>query len=305
MTDPIQSIDSSRMSHPVAAFPGGDYQKSKIQPELALALELTNKLQSTLELESLIELFVNTISKTIPHDAASYQTSIGEFLLSFGQQARHQVSYNLKVLEQDLGRVGFSRKTRFTQTETEQLENLLAILLYPLRNALLYREAIQSSFVDALTGVKNRAAYESNLSREIEISRRRSSELSLIVFDIDHFKRVNDRFGHTVGDLVLKNVAQAVEASIRCSDALYRIGGEEFVVVLNGTDRSGAQLLAERIRKNIESLVFTSPRALNVTLSLGVATLVKEDSARKLFERADAALYRAKGTGRNQVIVSE
>ncbi len=305
MTDPIQSIDSSRMSHPLAAFPGGNYQRSKIQPELVLALELTNKLQSTLELESLIELFVNAISKTIPHDAASYQTSIGEFLLTFGQQARHRVSYNLKVLEQDLGKIGFSRKARFTQTEIEQLENLLAILLYPLRNALLYREAIQSAFVDALTGVKNRAAYKSNLSREIEISRRRSSELSLIVFDIDHFKRVNDRFGHTVGDLVLKNVAQAVEATIRSSDALYRIGGEEFVVVLNGTDRRGAQLLAERIRKNIEALVFTSPKALSVTMSLGVATLIKEDSSRKLFERADAALYQAKETGRNQVVVSE
>lgn len=305
MTDPIQSIDSSRMSHQVAAFPGGNYQRSKIQPELVLALELTNKLQSTLELESLIELFVNAIGRTIPHDAASYQTSIGEFFLTFGQQARHRVSYNLKVLEQDLGKIGFSRKTRFTEPEIEQLENLLAILLYPLRNALLYREAIQSAFVDALTGVKNRAAYESNLSREIEISRRRSSELSLIVFDIDHFKRVNDRFGHTVGDLVLKNVAQAVEATIRCSDALYRIGGEEFVVVLNGTDRRGTQLLAERIRKNIEALVFTSPKALSVTMSLGVATLIKEDSARKLFERADAALYLAKGTGRNQVVVSK
>jgi diguanylate cyclase (GGDEF)-like protein len=293
------------MSHQVAAFPGGNYQRSKIQPELVLALELTNKLQSTLELESLIELFVNAIGRTIPHDAASYQTSIGEFFLTFGQQARHGVSYNLKVLEQDLGKIGFSRKKRFTEPEIEQLENLLAILLYPLRNALLYREAIQSAFVDALTGVKNRAAYESNLSREIEISRRRSSELSLIVFDLDHFKRVNDRFGHTVGDLVLKNVAQAVEATIRCSDALYRIGGEEFVVVLNGTDRRGTQLLAERIRKNIEALVFTSPKALSVTMSLGVATLIKEDSARKLFERADAALYQAKETGRNQVVVSE
>ncbi len=139
----------------------------------------------------------------------------------------------------------------------------------------------------------------------LELSRRKTSELSLIVFDIDHFKRVNDRFGHAVGDVALKNVAQTVEATIRSSDALYRVGGEEFAVVLNGTDNKGARLLAERIRQNIEALLFTNPKGLSVTLSLGVATLAADDTTRSLFERADEVLYQAKKTGRNRVIASE
>jgi diguanylate cyclase (GGDEF)-like protein len=127
--------------------------------------------------------------------------------------------------------------------------------------------------------------------------------ISLIVLDIDFFKRVNDRFGHAAGDLVLKQVAQTIEATIRCSDALYRYGGEEFVVVLNGTGRDGARLLADRIRQNIEALCFTNPEGLQVTMSLGVTTLRKNDTRQTLFERADAALYQAKETGRNRVFV--
>ena len=125
------------------------------------------------------------------------------------------------------------------------------------------------------------------------------------MIDIDHLKSFNERYGHAVGDLVLKNVAQAVEATIRLSDALYRFGGEEFVVVLNGTDRQGAELLAQRIRQNVEALVFAHPQGLSVTMSLGVASLTGRDSSKSLFERADNALYQAKQGGRNQVVIAD
>ena len=305
MTGHIQTMQNGQITHRITPFPGETLNKSRAQPELTLALKLANQLQTTLELESVIELFVEEIKQSFPHDNASYQDPSKSFSITFGEQTRHRASYTLKVLEQNLGEIHFSRKSRFSEAEIEGLEDLLAVLLYPLRNALLYRDAIQSSLLDALTGVKNRAAFESNYSREIEISRRKSSELSLLVLDIDHFKRVNDRFGHMVGDLALKNVAQAVEATIRCSDALYRYGGEEFVVVLNGTDKAGAELLAERIRQNIEALVFTSPKGLCLTLSVGVATLSKDDSTKSLFERADNALYQAKESGRNRAVIAD
>jgi diguanylate cyclase (GGDEF)-like protein len=277
----------------------------KTESELSQSLELTNKLQTTLELESVIELFIESIALVVPYECVTVQIAAADFHLTVGQQARQHVSYKLKLLDQDLGEIHLSRARAFTETELEQLETLLAVLLYPLRNALLYREAVRSAFIDALTGVKNRAAFDSNFKRELDLSRRKSSDLSLIVFDIDHFKRVNDRFGHAVGDVALKNVAQTVEATIRSSDALYRVGGEEFAVVLNGTDNKGARLLAERIRQNIEALLFTSPKGLTVTLSLGVATLEADDSTSSLFERADEALYQAKKTGRNRVIAAD
>ena len=302
MTGYIQSVQTNQRTGRVTPFPGVEYSKLKTESELSQTLELTNKLQTTLDLESVIELFIESIKLVVPYDGAVFQITTADLYLSFGQQARQHVSYKLKLLEQELGEIHLSRDRTFSEVELEQLETLLAVLLYPLRNALLYREAIQSAFIDALTGVKNRAAFDSNFKREIELSHRKATDLSLIVFDIDHFKRVNDRYGHTVGDMALKNVAQTVEATIRSSDALYRVGGEEFAVVLNGTDKKGACLLAERIRQNIEALVFTQPKGLRVTLSLGIATQTSNDTPYTLFERADEALYEAKNTGRNRVI---
>ncbi len=300
MTGRIQNIQIKPKTHLISVLP----KRESFETQATRPLELSNRLQTTLELESVIELFREGIGDEIPHDGLIYQATPNGAPFTFGIQTKHSLNYNLKLMEEDMGVIQFFRGRRFSNNEIERLENLLVTLLYPLRNALLYREAVQSAFKDALTGVKNRAAFDSNFSREVEISRRKSSSLSLIVLDIDFFKRVNDRFGHTVGDLVLKNVAQAVEATIRCSDALYRYGGEEFVVVLNGTDQEGAQLLAERIRQNVQSLHFTSPKGLNVSMSLGVATMQKDDSTQGLFERADTALYQAKEAGRNRVVVA-
>ena len=304
MTGYIQSTHANQRTDRVTPFPGSEYFKLKTESDLTHTLELTNKLQTTLELESVVELFLESIKTQISYDGVTFQILSVDFSITLGQQARHHLSYKLKLLEQDLGEIHLSRNKAFSEQELEQLEVHLAVLLYPLRNALLYREAIQSAFIDALTGVKNRAAFESNFKREVELSRRKFSELSMILFDIDYFKRVNDRFGHVIGDLVLKNVAQTVEATIRSSDALYRVGGEEFAVVLNGTDQKGASLLAERIRQNIASLLLLQPKGLSVTLSLGVASLESNDTTESLFERADQALYQAKKAGRNQVKVA-
>lgn len=300
MTARIQNVQTRQGPNPVP----GLLAKQGPSPDVQL-VDLLNKLQTTLELEGVLEMFSSEIQPLVAHDGLSYRSQPDLTQISLGQKAKNSLNYNLKVMEEELGVIRFYRANRFRDSEIERLENLLTTLLYPLRNALLYRNAVQSAFIDGLTGVKNRAAFESNYKREVEISRRRSSELSLIVLDIDLFKRVNDRFGHSVGDLVLKNVAQTVEASIRSSDALYRYGGEEFVLVLVGTDEDGAKRLAERIRRNVEALYFSSPKGLSVTLSLGVATIQKGDSCETLFDRADAALYQAKQAGRNRVVVTQ
>jgi diguanylate cyclase (GGDEF)-like protein len=270
---------------------------------LGLIMELSGKLQTTLELDTLIELFAQFLDNQFLYDNLNYSAPTDGYELQFGKdEQRNQLSYNLKVLETDLGRITVSRKKRYLENEITQFENLLAALLYPLRNALLYQTALQSAFLDSLTGVKNRTAFDTNFNREIELHRRNKSNLSVIVLDIDFFKRINDQYGHAVGDLVLRQVAETVEKSIRSSDALYRYGGEEFVVVLNGTNTLGATLLAERIRKNIENLRIDSLKDLRVTLSLGVTMMHEQDSSQGLFERADGALYEAKESGRNQVV---
>ena len=270
---------------------------------LGLIMELSGKLQTTLDLESLFELFAQVMKAQFDFDTLRYQTIDESLSLKFGRRAgRNKLNYDLSVLDTDLGAITLTRGRKFREPEIQQIENLLVALLYPLRNALLYRDAIHSAFIDSLTGVKNRTAFDSNFSRETEYNRRKGSDLSLIVFDIDFFKRINDNYGHVVGDAVLKQVAQTVEETIRSSDALYRYGGEEFAIVLNGTDMKGATLLAERIRRNVESMAVPSLKDARVTMSLGVATLKSKETSNKLFERADQALYEAKQGGRNQVV---
>src|SRR3569623_1797933 len=131
---------------------------------------------------------------------------------------------------------------------------------------------------------------------------RHSSSLSMIVGDIDLFKSINDTYGHSIGDDVIKSLTTVIGKAIRKSDMLFRYGGEEFVVLLSNTDRDGALLLAERIRRGVEQTsVRTQHRNIPITVSLGVATLGATDSAKTLFEKADKALYIAKSDGRNCV----
>lgn len=151
---------------------------------------------------------------------------------------------------------------------------------------------------DRLTGAWNRRYLEEMVKTEIERLAQYHQPLSMILADIDHFKAVNDRFGHAVGDQVLITVAQALRTSLRGSDSLARWGGEEFVVLCPHTSLATAQVVAERLRSRIEATSFDGVG--QVTISLGIAECLIGESATHWFERADAALYRAKQNGRNR-----
>lgn len=166
----------------------------------------------------------------------------------------------------------------------------------------LLRELEKRANHDQLTGLLNRGCIEERLSSEIKRSNRYENELSVILFDIDHFKQINDQFGHDVGDEVLKQVARRAEASIRSVDLIGRWGGEEFLVILVETDHASAKHVAENIRRLIESDVYETNKP--VTISAGVACYLKGDSSGSLVKRADIALYKAKEQGRNQVVTT-
>ncbi|MEJ2652592.1 MAG: GGDEF domain-containing protein [Gammaproteobacteria bacterium] len=142
--------------------------------------------------------------------------------------------------------------------------------------------------------------------REIELARRHRTPLSLIVMDIDKFKSINDTYGHTTGDEIIKTFTKVVGRIIRKTDMLFRYGGEEFVVIMSNTGRDGSMLLAERIRRGIEKMDVLLPQYhLPVTVSLGVASLKLREDGKSLFKRADQALYQAKASGRNCVCLAD
>ncbi len=155
---------------------------------------------------------------------------------------------------------------------------------------------------DKLTGAWNRRRLEEALVNEMERLRRYDHPLSMLILDIDFFKKINDAHGHHVGDQVLMQLAHVVQSSLRATDSLTRWGGEEFVVLCPNTTLSTVAMLAERLRESLAKTAF--PEVGQVTVSLGVAECMAAESWEDWFKRADAALYRAKACGRNQVQIA-
>jgi len=160
---------------------------------------------------------------------------------------------------------------------------------------------------DALTGVLSRRGYEERIAQEFERYQRYRHMVSVIVFDLDHFKRVNDQFGHQTGDKCLKVISTYIQPVIRKSDALARYGGDEFVLILPGIDGSEAVKVAEKIRRLVEQIRFLyEGKRIPLTLSMGVAQAGESDpDADNLFKRADQALFAAKEEGRNRVKIHD
>ena len=177
--------------------------------------------------------------------------------------------------------------------------------MYPLRNGIRYQEAIRSALTDPLTGAGNRICLDNVLAREFELASRYQQPLSILMIDIDYFKRVNDTFGHAAGDKVLKTVAETLRVTSRCADMAFRYGGEEFVLLLNKTDLAGARIIAERLRSTIAGLSCIYENSeIPITISIGIAEVREGETRDNLLKRADDALYKAKHSGRNQVQVA-
>jgi diguanylate cyclase (GGDEF)-like protein len=200
----------------------------------------------------------------------------------------------------------FRAARSFSRDELDTLAELADLAAVGLRLADLNRESEEMlvrvthlSTLDALTGIANRRHGESLLEAEIRRARRYHLPLALIAFDIDRFKGVNDRYGHPVGDMVLRAVAEAAQKLVRASDVLVRAGGEEFQVIAPHTSAIDGLKVAEKLRAAIEATAM--PGVDQVTISLGVAQLGEHESADSLTVRVNAALGRAKRAGRNCV----
>jgi diguanylate cyclase (GGDEF)-like protein len=196
-------------------------------------------------------------------------------------------------------------RAAFTAEEHDLLAYLSGQGAASIENVMLHERAEHQAATDALTGLANRRQFEERLLAEVDRTRRFPAPLGLMMLDIDHFKQVNDRFGHQAGDDVLRAVAGAVSDCARDVDVAARYGGEEMAVLLPGADVAGALAAAERVRKAVEALdtgiLDAEGEPVRVTVSLGVASLGEGPTdGDDLVAQADAALYRAKHAGRNR-----
>jgi two-component system, cell cycle response regulator len=182
-------------------------------------------------------------------------------------------------------------------TKPFDISELFARIRVGERTAIKKREAT----IDGLTKVYNRNYFEMYLAQEVSRTKRYKRELSLIITDIDYFKRINDTYGHLTGDTVLQEFAQIMMQQCRRSDLIARFGGEEFIILLPETPLKGGIIVAERMCQRIAAHTFQEVE--HITASFGVASLITDGDGREMLRRADSALYQAKNNGRNQVVI--
>lgn len=275
-------------------------RRPPLPPELAGNTELR---RITDELVTLYG-FLLAVSNGDLEPALDARGSVAGALKNLQASLRHLTWQTQRVAEGD-----FSQRVDFMGEFSEAFNAMVAALAQARadlaeRNEQLLAQSVKLEALathDALTGLYNRHKFNELITMELESAKRYDRPFSLIVVDIDHFKRVNDTLGHEAGDQVLVAVATLLHESVRVVDSLARWGGEEFVALLPEVAAGGATKLAERLRRTVKERMFAG----GVTVSCGVAEHRPPESPDGLFARADSALYRAKERGRDRVEVAD
>jgi diguanylate cyclase (GGDEF)-like protein len=221
---------------------------------------------------------------------------------------RHIALIPLKYQNEDVGVCGLISREPFKRDFADlEARNFIAQATPFIYNALIMKRLEVMAAIDELTGVLNRRFGLRRLNEEFERSKRYRMPLSVAVVDIDHFKKINDTYGHQAGDFVLKTLAGVFTRNIRVSDLVIRLGGEEFLLVFNGASAVDAYQIMEKLRTNVETMRLQyGAFDFKVTFSAGVASFPsdKVSDLPNLIHQADSGLYRAKETGRNRTVIS-
>ncbi|MFN3421157.1 MAG: diguanylate cyclase [Armatimonadota bacterium] len=290
-----------------------------------IALALLQELPPFLHLDRMEIIVFNTTTVYGVWEISSNQTSIEELEnrgegrippWAKGQQPR-SITQTLDALfvpvvtdDSIVALIRLERSSRpsFTADELRFLEAIANQTALALEKVKLIAFLENLSITDELTGIANRRHFEWRLSEEIERARRYQYPISALMLDLDHFKQVNDTYGHPIGDIVLKEIAQRLRRVLRRTDFLARYGGEEFVILAPQTPADRALILAERLRQIIAEspIPVSSDLQLHITVSIGVAVFPEHaQNGNELVRAADEALYKAKQTGRNKVCLFE
>ncbi len=297
-----QRLLSSRLLQgipaPLVAMVVAGSETRELAPREALLLAGTENSTLYVVLTGLVSVHVPGADEA--HARLGVGECVGELSLVDGQRVSADV-----IAEEPTLVLGFSRDQLWSLVDSspEAARNLLRILAGRIRadDAVLGESSRQKrhlehlAMVDGLTGLRNRRWLDEAFTRQLTRAIRAGQRLSLLMVDIDHFKRLNDVHGHPFGDAVLQRVARTLAEGLRPQDLLARYGGEEFAVLLPGIEVQNAVAIADRLRRAVEASDGTQ-----VTVSIGVACLQREDTLPSLLGRADEALYRAKAAGRNR-----
>lgn len=269
-------------------------------------LNICKSLQSSLIVTEVIEIFYKIIADQLQLAGISFTNNDIDCLVIFGTPIKTQYCKILSINNNNLGELKIFRQSSFDDQQINHINILTEYLLQPLLNAITYQKALSSSLTCPLTRLNNRAAFNNDIKRQIDYAKRHNENLALLVIDVDNFKKINDNFGHQQGDQVLIFITSKINQVLRQSDVAYRFGGEEFVILLQGSNIMGAEKLAARICKNIANSKYqVLDKTIDLSVSIGAAQYTQDDDFESLFEKADQALYSAKNSGKNTVVIFE
>ncbi len=252
--------------------------------------------KETQQLQQIMDKSVHNIQQKVQSetDITQLKSAISDNLISIKTSLQEFVVHDSKRFEKaELRNQKLRQQIHYMEQESEQLKKKLS-------------ENRKKLMFDTLTGVRNRLSYDEILEQELSRYARYRETFSYALLDIDHFKRINDEYGHNAGDKALQIVAQMMSRNIRKTDFLFRIGGEEFVLILPKTALESAAPLVEKIRKSVgETNFHFKQQKVNISLSVGLSCIRSNDTAVSIYERADNALYQAKNSGRDKLVVTK
>ena len=288
-----------------------EYEVQRIFKDEGVKLEEKPSLMFVASMEEMEELYSASLFPSL----GTYRSSKHAKLFKHGRKKPASVvllplvRYGRLIGSLNIGSYDADKFVRGVRTDF--LEHFAAVVAICVENGINLERLKRQGLTDTLTAINNRRFFDQRIVEEVEAAGRSGKPLSCMLLDVDFFKRVNDTYGHQVGDLVLREVAAIIRAQLRGSDVLSRYGGEEFSALLANTSSEEAEEVAERIRRGVEDRVFDVPdfEPFNITISIGVATLkaasntcLDKKSGDILVGQADRVLYDAKATGRNRVI---
>lgn len=300
-------------------------------------LDLINKLHArmagVLSLTGMIEAYSVWLMPLVEHELIGYNNNSRNkrhmFCSGHGPNRRKAIAYAEQLIENKLPLVGsctpkdgrfaykwifetvddagilliLKKRRELSSGELDIINHSLEILAECLRRGLEYEDLFERASHDALTGLSNRRVFEERIYGMIDSAKRYHHPLSMISMDLDKFKNINDNLGHQTGDEVLRSVAQVLKRAIRSTDLLIRMGGDEFLLILDNTELSNARILAERLCLAVDQLNIWADEKTKLGVSIGLSQLKKEENLNQWMERTDDILYHAKAEGRSRVAV--
>ena len=279
------------VNHPNSKFNAFTlFQHNEQQSQRNLAL--LEQLQTTLDVKQLINIFAIEVAKYLDFTGVYFKHAEISATARGSRQAKAERQFELKLNGEFFGIITYAVNSPISLGNYKILSELHCLLINPLNNAVRYHQAMQLAMQDGLTQLGNRRSFDEQIKRTMAQATRRHARVGLILCDLNKFKAINDSFGHTIGDNVLVNFAQALRQSVRDTECIFRFGGDEFAIIVADASEQSLAVIEQRIYQAIAQDALLAK--YNVTSSLGLAFMNKADNPISFFQRADAALYSQK-----------